>query len=168
MALLEWPPPWNSMVPKASVGLSCVCLLMDHFSDWMSLRASRGSFFSFWVVEALGGCPMCWPVRRPQQHLWQWTNINPKSHACINRTGKQNTKRTQPLFNSTDPFPEAFMYGSNTVRKLPFFFLCLVYFGLSCIWKKSCFVLNSYKMKLKYIFSFLQVTSGQLIGFCMN
>lgn len=71
MALLECPPPWNSMVPKASVGLSCVCLLMDHFSDWMSFRERRLSFFSFWRTEILGVRPTCWPIRRPQQHLQQ-------------------------------------------------------------------------------------------------
>lgn len=70
MALFEWPPPWNSMVPKASVGLSWVCLLIDHFSDWRSLRVSRLSFFSFWITEILGVSPTCWPIRRPQQHLW--------------------------------------------------------------------------------------------------
>lgn len=69
MALLEWPPPWNSMVPKASVGLSWVCLLMDHFSDWMSFRERRLWFFSFWRTETLGVRPTCWPIRRPQQHL---------------------------------------------------------------------------------------------------
>lgn len=43
MALLECPPPWNSMVPKASVGLSCVCLLIDHFSDKLSFLANRSA-----------------------------------------------------------------------------------------------------------------------------
>lgn len=68
MALLECPPPWNSMVPKASVGLSCVCLLIDHFSDKLSFLASR-SALSFWLDEMPGGRPTCWPMRRPQQHL---------------------------------------------------------------------------------------------------
>lgn len=68
MALLECPPPWNSMVPKASVGLSCVCLLIDHFSDRLSFLAKR-SALSFWLDEMPGGRPTCWPIRRPQQHL---------------------------------------------------------------------------------------------------
>lgn len=68
MALLECPPPWNSIVPKASVGLSCVCLLMDHFSDRLSFLAKR-SVLSFWADEMPGGRPTCWPIRRPQQHL---------------------------------------------------------------------------------------------------
>lgn len=68
MALLECPPPWNSMVPKASVGLSCVCLLIDHFSDRLSFLAKR-SALSFWLDEMPGGKPTCWPIRRPQQHL---------------------------------------------------------------------------------------------------
>lgn len=68
MALLECPPPWNSMVPKASVGLSCVCLLIDHFSDRLSFLARR-SALSFWLDEMPGGRPTCWPIRRPQQHL---------------------------------------------------------------------------------------------------
>ncbi len=71
MALLECPPPWNSMVPKASVGLSCVCLLIDHFSDRLSFLAKR-SALSFWLDEMPGGRPTCWPIRRPQQHLDQW------------------------------------------------------------------------------------------------
>lgn len=72
IALLECPPPWNSMVPKASVGLSWVCLLMDHFSDKLSFFGTR-SDFSFWLDEMLGGRPTCWPISRPQQHLWQKT-----------------------------------------------------------------------------------------------
>lgn len=77
MALLECPPPWNSIVPKASVGLSCVCLLMDHFSDRLSFLAKR-SVLSFWLDEMPGGRPTCWPIRRPQQHLgerpeWNYT-----------------------------------------------------------------------------------------------
>lgn len=68
MALLECPPPWNSMVPKASVGLSCVCLQIDHFSDRLSFLAKR-SALSFWLVDMPGGKPTCWPIRRPQQHL---------------------------------------------------------------------------------------------------
>jgi len=68
MALLECPPPWNSMVPKASVGLSCVCLQIDHFSNRLSFLANRSSL-SFWLVDIPGGKPTCWPIRRPQQHL---------------------------------------------------------------------------------------------------
>lgn len=74
MALLECPPPWNSMVPKASVGLSCVCLLIDHFSDRLSFLAKR-SALSFWLDEMPGGRPTCWPIRRPQQHLQERRTI---------------------------------------------------------------------------------------------
>lgn len=108
MALLEWPPPWNSIVPKASVGLSWVCLLMDHFSDWMSLRVSLLSFFSFWTTEMLGVSPTCWPIRRPQQHLWHWTRRKLESHTWTNRqniwNGLQILRKT-PFFNSGDHLP---------------------------------------------------------------
>lgn len=70
IALLECPPPWNSMVPKASVGLSCVCLLIDHFSERLSFFGNR-SDLSFWL-EMLGGRPTCCPIKRPQQHLQAW------------------------------------------------------------------------------------------------
>lgn len=95
MALLECPPPWNSMVPKASVGLSCVCLLIDHFSDRLSFLAKR-SALSFWLDEMPGGRPTCWPIRRPQQHLEERRTELQLSNYCITHTHTGNHENPPP------------------------------------------------------------------------
>lgn len=54
---------------------------------------------------------------------------------CVHKLNRgTNHKKNRTPFQLADSFPEAFMYGSNTAHKLPFFF------PLSCLlWTLLCF-----------------------------
>lgn len=69
MALLTWPPPWNSMMPYASVGVACVCLATDHFSCGGSVCTPWPSSAPLMVEP--GRIATCWFTSWPQQHLQQ-------------------------------------------------------------------------------------------------
>ncbi len=67
MALLTWPPPWNSMMPYASMGVACVCLATDHFSCEVSVCTPWPS--SVLLLVEPGRIATCWFTSWPQQHL---------------------------------------------------------------------------------------------------
>lgn len=73
MALLMNPPPWNSMMPKASVGYVLVCLITLHLSFGVSI------WTSWWVSSkelAPGGMATCCVVSWPQAHLDRSEGVN--------------------------------------------------------------------------------------------